>query len=420
MELQRRAPTWRSAWFGAALLVAGLALGAVPAGAQPAPGAATGGFGISPSQQVATPGLGPLFGAPFGSGHLFGDWGGARTWLLDRGINVELDYLTESAGNVSGGRRRGFDYAGQAGLEIDLDFGKLANVPGLFLHTLAVQGNGRNLSADYIGDSLGTVQEIYGGRGNVLVHMVYTYLEKELDNQRIDLAAGWFPVGTYFASSPLNCDFMNVLGCGNPHPLPNYPGEPDWPAATWGAQFRVLPTPETYVMAGLFEVNPNNGGISGFSWGEPGATGVSVPVELGWVPRWGANLVGHYKVGFDEDSSSYPRLLDDAATRVAGRREYYFLFDQMLKRLGPSDTDGVILLGGYVHADSAVSPLADHAYAGLVSSAHMLGRPKDSFGVKFDFIKMSSALTRAQELELEFGQPLDGAGARASLWRADA
>jgi porin len=408
---------------GAALtIIGGLSLAAFPAWAQHTPAQSTGGFGATPSEEIATPGMGPLFSAPFGSDHLFGDWGGARTWLLDHGINVELDYLTESAGNVTGGRSRGFDYAGQIGLEIDLDFAKIANLQGFSTHTMIVQGNGRNLSADYLGDSIGTVQEIYGGRGNVLAHMVYTYAEQELDNNRIDIAGGWMPVGTYFASSPLNCDFMNVLGCGNPHPLPNYPGEPDWPAANWGAQVRVRPTVSTYVMVGLFEVNPNNGGISGFSWGEPGATGVSVPVELGWVPRFGSDdLVGHYKFGFDEDSSSYANLLNDAAgrptiisgnpaARVSGRREYYFLLDQMLVRMGPGETNGLIVLGGYVHADSAVSPLSDHAYAGWASSASFLGRTKDSFGMKFDYIKMSSALTQAQELELEFGQPLNGAG----------
>jgi porin len=397
----------------ALMMIGGAALIASTAQAQQQPGQATGGFGITPSEEVATPGMGPLFGAPFGSNHLFGDWGGARTWLLNHGINVELDYLTESAGNVSGGRSKGFDYAGQIGLEIDLDFAKIANLQGFSTHTMIVQGNGRNLSADYLGDSIGTVQEIYGGRGNVLAHMVYTYAEQELDNKRIDIAGGWLPVGTYFASSPLNCDFMNVLGCGNPHPLPNYPGEPDWPAANWGAQIRGLPTPSTYIMAGVFEVNPNNGGISGFSWGKGGATGVSVPVEVGWVPRFGSdNLVGHYKFGFDEDSSSYPKLFNASGVsqQVSGRREYYFLFDQMLMRMGPGDTDGLILLGGYVHADSAISPLSDHAYVGVVSTANFLGRPKDSLGMKFDYIKMSSALTQAQEQEMELGQPLNGGG----------
>jgi porin len=92
-----------------------------------------------------------------------------------------------------------------------------------------------------------------------VAHLVYAYLEQSLMHDRLDVAAGWLPVSTYFASSPLYCDFINVLFCGNPNPLPNYPTEDDWPQATLGGQARYLITPQFYVMAGLFSVDPNVG-----------------------------------------------------------------------------------------------------------------------------------------------------------------
>ena len=388
------------------------------AAAQQTPAEATGGFGAGPSQQIGNVNIGPLFSPPFGEDHLLGDWGGARPYLAARGINLLADYLTEDFGNITGGRSRGFDYVGQVGLEVDLDFGKLAGINGLSTHTVIVQRAGRNASADHIGDSLGTVQEIYGGGGNVLAHFVYTYAELELANRRIDITAGRFPVGTFFAASPLYCAFVNVLTCGNPHPIPNYPGEPDWPASTFGAQVRVLPTLSTYLMVGVFQVNPNFGGRSGFSWGQPGTTGVSVPVEVGYVPRFGANgLVGHYKLGYDYDSSRYPDLLQDGAGRPfvlsgnaarsrRGRGEYYALADQMLLRTGKADTDGVVVLGGYVHADRDTSPLENQVFGGVLSSASMIGRPKDSFGALFHYICTSGRLTATQELEAALGRPL--------------
>ena len=388
------------------------------AGAQQPPAAATGGFGAGPSRQVGDVNVGPLFSPPFGADHLFGDWGGVRTSLAKRGINILADYLTEDFGNVSGGRKQGFDYVGQVGLELDLDFGKIAHLDGFSTHTIVVQRAGRNTSADYIGDSLGTAQEIYGGGGDVLVHMVYSYAEQELANRRIDIAAGWLPVGTFFAASPLYCDFVNVLVCGNPHPVPNYPGEPDWPAATFGGQVRVLPTLDTYVMAGAFQVNPKFGGRSGFSWGRPGTTGVSVPVEVGYTPRFGAdNLIGHYKLGYDYDSSKYPDLLLNAAGQPfvsAGgaprsrqsRSEYYALADQMLLRTGKEETDGLIALAGYIHADRDISPLADQVFAGVTCSAAVVGRQKDSFGAMFHWIHTSGRLTATQKLEQALGQPL--------------
>jgi porin len=275
---------------------------------------------------------------PFGSDHLFGDWGGARTWLEDHGVDVGLNYFPEAA-EIVAGPRQGGDYTSQIGLSIDLDGGKLLNLPGFALHSVIVERNGRSASADFLNDDLDAVQQIYGGGGNALAHLVYLYGEQQFDNGRVDIAGGRLLVGTFFATSPLYCDFVNVIFCGNPHPLPVYPGEPDWPAATWGGQARVYVLPTLYVMGGLFQVNPNFGGSTGWNVFEPGTTGLSVPVEVGWTPSFGPDhLLSHYKVGFDEDTSSYPDLFlstNGEPIPVSGlpgqphdgRRMYYVLAD---------------------------------------------------------------------------------------------
>ena len=122
--------------------------------------------------------------------------------------------------------------------------------------------------------------------------------------------------------------------------------------------------PTVYVMGGLFQVNPNFGGNSGWNFFEHGTTGLSVPLEVGWTPSFGPNnLLGHYKVGFNEDTSTYPDLfvstngLPIAVSGLPGqphdgRRMYYAFADQMLVRTGKGDTDGLIAFGGFVHADA--------------------------------------------------------------------
>ena len=381
--------------------------------AQQTPAAAIGGLSAGPSQQIGNSNVGPLFTPPFDSPHLFGDWGGVRSPLADHGVYVRLDYLTEDFGNVTGGRSTGFDYVGQVGAEFDLDLGRLAGLNGFSSHTLVVQRAGRNLSADRLGDGLGTVQEIYGAGGDVLVHLVYTYLEQVLADHRVDIVVGRLPVGTFFAASPLYCAFVNGLTCGNPHPLPIYAGSFDWPLSTFGGQFRVLPMPETYVMAGAWQVNPNYGGRSGFAWGEPGTTGVSLPLEVGYVPRIGRqDLIGHYKIGYDYDSSRYPALLrtGSSSSPIKSRSEFYALADQMLLRTGPSDTDGVVLFGGYVHADPGVSALADQLFGGVSSTGAPFGRPRDSFGAIFHWIRTSGSLTATQERQAAFGGSFSNGG----------
>ncbi|MCQ8239688.1 carbohydrate porin [Rhizosaccharibacter radicis] len=380
------------------------------------------GSGISPSVEVSTPPTTRLFSAPFGADHLLGDWGGLQPWLRNHGVNLGLAWLTETAGNPVGGRRQGLTTSGQVGLEIDLDWEKIAGLRGLATHTMIVNGNGRSLSQDYIGDDINQVQQIYGSRGNVVARLVYMYAEQELANRRVILAGGWLPVGTYFAASPIYCSFVSVLNCGNPHPLPNYPGEPDWPNATLGGQVRVLPSHDTYVQLGAFDVNPRFGGISGWAWAQPGSTGISVPAEAGWSPSFGrSKLLGHYKVGFDYDSSPYADLFQDghgAPYALSGadpvmrrsRREYYVLFDQMVHRDGDGLLAGLILFGGYVHADTDVSPISDHVFAGILGTGTFLGRPKDQLGFQWHWINMSQRLTRTQELQDAAAVPLAGGG----------
>jgi porin len=136
-------------------------------------------------------------------------------------------------------------------------------------------------------------------------------------------------------------------------------------------------------------------------------------------------LLGHYKVGFDEDTSPYPDLfLSTNGQPIAvsglpgqphnGRRMYYVLVDQMLVRTGKSDTDGLIVFGGAVHADYASSPLESQVFGGVVSTASFIGRPQDNLGFAASWFQVSGALTATQELEEALDEPLTGGGLLAS------
>ena len=131
--------------------------------------------GITPSLQEAQP-LVPEPSAP-PPAHLFGDWGGVRSYLDNFGINLNLDYTTESAGNVAGGLRQGVDYAHQIGIQLDVDWEKLAAIPGFSTHLAVVNRAGRNLSTDYIGDKVLQAQEIFGAGFDMAVHDVWLYGE---------------------------------------------------------------------------------------------------------------------------------------------------------------------------------------------------------------------------------------------------
>lgn len=350
--------------------------------------------------------------------HLLGDWGGVRTMLADKGIDLSLNYVGEAAGNISGGRSQGGDYAQQIEFQINVDWKTLAGLDGFSTHAALINRAGRNLSTDHIGDNLFQAQEISGGASNVLVHLVYLYAEQSLADGHLDIAAGRLPVSNDFATSPLYCDFMETAICGYPHSLPNKVGFTAYPNSTWGGRLRMNPGDRIYVQAGIYQVRPQLGGRAGFDWGTSGTTGAYIPIEIGFEPTIGADaLPGHYKLGVTHDTSLYPDLYRDtdgnpialtggAPQEHRGRGSIYFLADQMLMRNGSGPMNGLIVFGGYVASSRRTSQFTTFAFGGFVDQGIVADRPDDSVGISLAYAKIGNPLIRTEEIQAGLGAPL--------------
>jgi len=393
----------------AALTLLALGLGASPVRAQNI----NSGVSIGPSEALSPPTETP----PPPAEHFFGDPGGIRSRLSRVGVELTLDWIAEVAGNVSGGTKRASSYAGQIGFEADIDFEKLAGIRGLSFHTVIVNRQGTNVGTAF-GDNLNQVQEIYGAGGNTAVHLVYAYAEQSFANGRVDIALGRMPVLNDFAASPLNCNFMNNSLCGNPKSLPgNDVGISSYPDAAWGVRARIRPTVETYIQAGVYEVNqgiytyPNF--RSGFKFSASQDSGVIFPVEVAYEPQIGPDrLPGHYKLGGAYNTTEYPKYLDTGPAFLNGVRgsgkktEFWALADQMIVRNGPGSTDGIILLAGYTHGDPSLSAYQDQFFFGILNRAFWKARPQDTIGLLFNYQNVSGQLRREQEFDLAFGRPI--------------
>jgi porin len=350
--------------------------------------------------------------------HVLGDWAGLRTKLNHNGVNLSLEYIGQFATDVSGGRRTGGDYAQQLEFKVDFDWDKIAGLTDFTTHTDFVNRLGRNLSKDYIGDSIIQAQSVYGGGGNVAVHLAELYGEEKLASGAVDIAAGRLLVGEDFATSPLYCGFMNTAICGYPNSLAAKAGFSVFPNSTWGARIRVAPADYFYVQGGLYQVRPLAGGRSGFNWGNSGTTGTYYPIEGGYEPLFGPDqLEGHYKLGFAHDTSNYPDLLSDingfpfAQTRNtplehSGRDSLYVLADQMLSRHGEGPGNGLVIMGGYVWSDEATSQFSRFSFLGLSDKGIISDRPDDSLGLLIARETISNELIATQEIEASNGIPL--------------
>jgi porin len=351
--------------------------------------------------------------------HLFGDWAGIRTDLGKLGIDVLLNYTSETAGNVSGGTQRDLGYADQRALEIDVDWQKLAGITGFATHFVAVNRAGSNASEGF-GDNLLPAQEIYGAGGSVAFHLVYLYGEETLLQGKLDIAAGYWPTGNDFSASPLNCNFMQNALCGNEKSITGAnAGFSSWPDATLGGRVRVRPTTDTYVQAGIWGNDPylyqNPQDRSGWNLDVSQYNGVEVPLEVAWEPSFGpSHLIGHYKLGVGYDSAPFASfestIPGGTGPDKRDRWQFWAEFDQMFIRQGKGDEAGLIGLLGFVHDTPQTMIYENELYAGLVDQGFWHARAEDTIGLLFIYQTVSGQLTSAEQLDQEFGVPYsDGA-----------
>jgi len=374
----------------------------------------------SPEQvSQSSPSLEPSPGAGQQS-TVFADWGGLRSWLGNRGIDLGVSYLSESAWNVAGGMAPGGTYAGQENVSLDLNWEKLASINGFSTHIDVVSRAGSsNVSSKYVGDVLFQAQEIYGSPTVVeaFAHLAYFYVEEKLFDGNVDLRAGRLPVRNDFGTLPGTCfDFMSLSICANPSSTSNL----SWtvfPVANWGgvAAFKIS-GPLTFKI-GAYEVNPNDGGEYGFEWGLNGAAGVLIPAEFDWNVNLGPQqLPGLYKIGGSYDTSplsdwltatnGLPLPLTTAPPRQSERTTLYLLGQQRIWQPDSYSGRGVTVVAGYEYNSPEVSLFEDFAFLGFVDVGPLPWRPQDQVGFEAAYGRVSPFLTQLQQLQSALGLPL--------------
>ena len=352
---------------------------------------------------------------------LFGDWGGLQNELVENGVGLKIDALSELAGNTSGGTRQGATFANQVGVNLDINWERLSGITGLSSHVIMVNRSGSSDSRVF-GDNLAPVQEIYGSGGDVAVHLVSAYLQETFKDKLFDIAAGRMNVENDFASSPLYCNFMNNDLCGDPKALPGGDvGHSAYPDAAWALRLIARPIADFELATGVYEVNQ---GLytdqyfrTGFDWLRSKDSGVYLPLQVTWAPKFGdAGLLGHYKLGLGFDNSDTYKPFTDAlamsgvpgfrSTVHSGNTQYWALADQMLLRNGKDDDAGLIALGGVIVNDPDNTQYADQYFAGLTDRGFLPGRPRDAISVLFTYIGVSDRLAHVEAIEQHLGLPL--------------
>lgn len=79
---------------------------------------------------------------------LLGDWGGARTSLAERGVQLDIDFVQHVQSIVSGGRSTGTEYGGSLDYLLRLDLQRLDAVPGALVTFRGESRYGESINGD--------------------------------------------------------------------------------------------------------------------------------------------------------------------------------------------------------------------------------------------------------------------------------
>ncbi|AOX18331.1 porin [Kozakia baliensis] len=350
---------------------------------------------------------------------VFSDPMGLTNWLRARGIALLIDNTNEFAGAVTKptpgfvNYRQGASNAGQYAISLNMDWEKLAGIKGFATHMITVGRYGTTANRMF-GDWLNHASEVYGGGGNVVVHLVMAYGEETLLGGRVALAAGRMSEMSDFVASPLYCNFQNGSMCGRPKNATDSAFTSGYPAAVWAARARGRPSRFTYLQMGVYlaenGIYQNFQHRTGFKFNGSNIVGTRIPLEFGWEPLLNGNLPGHYKVGgvlmtaptadMYEDIDGLPYALTHRAQRMhkASYGAWTLMDQRIVNYNGGKDDSGITALWGFLYNDKHTSLREWEAYGAVIDRGFWKARPLDTIGLAFTYTKISPGVQISEEL----------------------
>jgi porin len=333
------------------------------------------------------------------------DWDGIRSGWLDKGVDVRIGYVSETATNVQGGDRELVRYTDQITFSAKLDLEKLLGLEHATFKIAITDRNGDNLSSDANLQSLQQVQELYG-RDQTWRWTQFWYQQRYIDGL-VTWKIGRITEGEDFAA--FSCEFMNLTFCGAPpgNLVGNY--WYNWPVSQWATEIKLSLKGLGYFQVGAFDVNSDylQNKYSMDLWRPGNSSGVLVPVELGWLPTFGAGLEGSYKLGAWYNSSTAPDVVENAyglpqsingGPPLMHHGQYGAYVNFLQQVTAPSADRGLSVFLNATYADRRTSTEDNQIAAGLLYKGPFEGRPADELGFAVGRTHVNS---RIADLETE-------------------
>jgi carbohydrate-selective porin OprB len=279
-------------------------------------------------------------------GHLFGEWGGERTRLLERGVSFDFQYVSDSLWNIKSVQPERFTSWNRFRGTVDIDFGKLIGQQGLYFHATALWQGGGNL-----GTYLGLLTSPSGMSSANTCRLDSWWIEKRWLDERITVRVGQFAGQDFYGAQHYAASFIfEPMGYALGNLFTDY--EVFDPPSTPAVEVRVVPIHNFYVksmvLAGVrapFSQNPT-GLVPTFN-----GTPVSVS-EIGFTPGKKASSVrafdsvesrkgysGLYQFGASYNPAKFTS--PTSPTPRSGNYLLYWMASQALWRVDRKEAKGL-------------------------------------------------------------------------------
>jgi carbohydrate-selective porin OprB len=242
--------------------------------------------------------------------YLFGDWLGVRSQLAERGIHVTALFITDPFVNVLGGKQRGFADYNLFGSDLVVDTDKLVPWCGGQFHVGFAANFGTSLSKDYVGNTFPIQLADVADADARLTYLSYT---QSLFDDRLSIRLGRLTINSVWGQEFLGSEYFKAFTSVGINLVPlglflNAPGAFGYPDTTWGARIKLEPVKQLYVMAGIYNGDPNlkSGERHGVDFSMHGPP--FVIAEVGLRSHYGRDapgLAGNLKLGAYEDGGRY-------------------------------------------------------------------------------------------------------------------
>ncbi len=286
--------------------------------------------------------------APEDRGHLLGGWNGERQRLLERGVNLDVQYISDSLWNLRSAQKTRLASWNRVRGTLDIDFGKLTHTPGLFFHITAPWQAGGNLGA-----YLGTITEPSGMVSADTFRLDSWWFEQRMKEERIVFRLGQFAAQDFYGTQHFGGSFIaEPLGYALGNLNATY--ETFDPPSTPAAELRVIPLKHLYVKSMVYAADRipyahNKTGLVPQFRGA--ASNVS---EIGWSPGQPATAVrafdtvaqrkgytGLYQLGSAYNPGKFQST--ESVKTVSGNYLIYLMGSQAVWRTSPNSGVGIDL-----------------------------------------------------------------------------